>query len=574
MSFYGYLSERIRANKPYDYSDIRDRIARDDFVFENDAALVESFPEINGNLADYAFRTLAGNPFRIILTDYTTDKPKKIRAFLMLALSLLVAKKIKENIGERRIGIALPAGAGSHIANIAMFLANKIPVNLNFTLGRNSIESAIGQSGIRTVLTADAVIDKFRQFPWPNNVLDMSKIVSGLSKFSILRVAAEICTIPTKILAKRYDVPMADSDSEATILFSSGTTEKPKGVILSHKNIISNCLQLWLTGLLNKRDSVLASLPVFHSFGMTINIWFCLLFGVRIATCTNPMEVKKISSIIEREKLTANLGTPTFFKQYIGKVNHRQLRSLRASVAGGERVTLDTIDSWEKIFQTEMIAGYGLTEASPVVSINFPLSSGARSVTNNRRGSVGRILPGISVKFIGPETGKPMPLGETGILCLKGPNIFSGYMNDEENTAKALLDGWLVTGDLARLDADGFLHIDGRVSRFSKIGGEMVPHVGVEEAISRVLALTHEDGPEIAVLSKIDRKKGESLVLLSECELDMRTLREKLLHCGLSPLWIPREHILVDDIPSLATGKLDLGTCKQLMESKLSERCS
>jgi acyl-[acyl-carrier-protein]-phospholipid O-acyltransferase/long-chain-fatty-acid--[acyl-carrier-protein] ligase len=482
-----------------------------------------------------------------------------------------VAKKIRENIGERRIGIALPAGAGAHIANIAVLLANKTSVNLNFTLGHSTIESAIEQAGIKTVLTASAICEKFRQFPWPKNILDISKIVSGLGKFQILKLIAEICITPTRVLARRYNVPTIGGDNEATVLFSSGTTGKPKGVVLSHKNIISNCLQIWITGILNKNDSILASLPIFHSFGMTINLWFCLLFGIRTATYPNPMEVKKISAIIEKEKLTGNLSTPTFFRQYIGKVAPKQLRSLRASVAGGERVTLDIIDSWVKTFQTEMIAGYGLTEASPVVSLNFPLSSKVNSRGNSKKGSIGRVLPGISVKFIGPETGKPMPLGETGILCLRGPNVFCGYVDDGESTAKALRDGWLVTGDLARLDADGFLHIDGRVSRFSKIGGEMVPHVGIEEAISKVLSLTHSNGPEIAVLSRIDRKKGEGLVLLSEHELDMRTLREKLLRCGISALWIPREYVLVEDIPSLETGKLDLNACKQLVESKLSE---
>lgn len=569
MSFYKYFRNRARLQTFHDYSDVRDKIASDDFLFENNEFEISKLPELNGNLVDYVFRVLASHPSRIVIADYTTSKPRKIRSCTLLALCILVAKKIRENVSERRIGIALPAGIGSHVANIATLLANKIPVNLNFTLGCSSSESAIEQSGVKTVISTNTVLEKFTQFPWPKNVLDVAKIISGLGKASIMRLVVEIYTIPTEILARRYKVPTIGGDSEAALLFSSGTTGKPKGLILSHRNIIANCVQLWLTGILNRDDSVLACLPVFHSFGMTLNMWFCLLFGVRVATNVSPIEIKKLATIIEREKLTVNLSTPTFFRQYINKIDPAQLRSLRVSLAGGERVSLDFIDLWEKTFHSEMVAGYGLTEASPVVAINFPSSSKNASGAENKKGSVGRILPGISVKFVGPETGKPMPLGETGILCLKGPNIFCRYLDDEMN---AVRDGWLVTGDLAKLDADGFLHIEGRVARFSKIGGEMVPHVGIEDAISKVLALIHDNGPEIAVMSKIDRRKGESLVLLSERELDMRLLREKLIKYGLPNLWIPREYVLVENIPSLATGKLDLAACKQLMEAKLLDR--
>ncbi|MDR0595628.1 MAG: AMP-binding protein, partial [Puniceicoccales bacterium] len=560
MSFYKYFRNRARSHKLHDYTNIRDKVAGDDFVFENDRQKIEDLPELKGNLADYIFRVLASRPFRLILVDYSGPNPQKMRACTLLALCILLSKKIKQHIEGRRVGIALPSGIGSHVANIAVLLANKTPVNLNFTLGRNAIESAIDQAGVKTVISANAIFEKFPQFPWPKNVLDLSKIISGLGKFSLGRLVGEICFTPTNTLARRYKVPTVGGDSEAVLLFSSGTTGNPKGIILSHKNIIANCVQIWMTGILIKSDSILACLPNFHSYGMTVNICFCLLFGIRIATHSSPLEVKTLSSIIAKEKLTVNASTPTFFKQYFGRVDPKNLSSIRAVVASAERVSIDLIDEWEKSFGSEMVAAYGLTEASPVISIGFP-SNGKKSMEKNRnishkKPSVGRVLPGISVKFIGPETGKPIPLGETGILCLKGPNVFNGYLGNDALTAEVLRDGWLITGDLARLDSDGFLYIDGRVSRFSKIGGEMVPHIGIEEAISKVLSLTYDKGPEIAVMSRIDKKRGESLVLLSKRELDMRSLREKLLHYGLSSLWIPKEYILVDNIPTLATGKL------------------
>ncbi len=562
-NIYSYL----QSIKPYDFSDTRKNIADSDFIFENSFANIKDLPIFSSNLGNCVFHVLAKHPTKIILTDYTTDKPKVIRAGMLLAICLLLAKKLKKHISERRVGIALPSGAGSHIANLAILLANKTPVNLNFTIGRSAIESAIEQAGIKTIISTDALLEKFPQFPWPKNVLDISKIISKFRKFSIIRLFTEICLTPTRILSKRFKISTLGGDNEATIIFSSGTTGKPKGIVLSHKNIIANCVQIKMLGLIHSNDSILASLPIFHSFGMLINMWFCLLFGIRTATCVSPLEIKKIANVIEKEKLTITISTPTFFKQYFNKVSPKSLQSLRVVAAGGEKVTIDLIDSWEKTFRSEMIAGYGLTEASPIISLNFPKKNES-DIVESKRGLVGRILPGISVKFIGPETGKQIPLGETGILCVKGPNVFNGYLNDEISTMQTIRDGWLVTGDLARLDADGFLYIEGRISRFSKIGGEMVPHIGLEEVISKILSFTHK-WSRIAIMSKNDKKKGESLVLLSEHELDMQFLREKLLQAGISALWIPRECIVVDDIPSLATGKLDLNACKQILEAKL-----
>ena len=563
-SIYSYL----QSIKPYDFSTIKEEVAKDDFIFENGYNGINDLPIFEGNLGNFVFQMLAKRPWKTVLTDYSSDNPRVMRAGMLLAVSLLLAKKFKKHINERRVGIALPAGAGSHIANLALMFANKTPVNLNFTVGRSTIESAIEQAGIKTVISASTLLERFSQFPWPKNVLDLPKLITKLNKFSLVRTLIEIFLLPTKVLSKRFRISTIGGDNEATLVFSSGTTGKPKGIVLSHKNLISNCIQIKMLGLLRSSDSILASLPIFHSFGMLINMWFCLLFGIRTATCPSPLDIKKIASVIDKEKLTITLSTPTFFKQYLGKISPESIRSLRAVAAGGEKVNIDLIDSWEKTFKSEMVAGYGLTEASPIVSLNFPHDPKS-NIENNKRGSVGRIMPGISVKFIGPETGKPMPIGETGILCMKGPNIFKGYLDDELLTQQTFRDGWLVTGDLARLDADGFLHIEGRISRFSKIGGEMVPHVGLEDAISKALSFTHEDGPDIAIMSKIDKKKGESLVLLSKKEIDMQLLREKLLQAGISALWIPKVLISVDNIPTLATGKLDLGACKQIVESKL-----
>jgi acyl-[acyl-carrier-protein]-phospholipid O-acyltransferase/long-chain-fatty-acid--[acyl-carrier-protein] ligase len=212
--------------------------------------------------------------------------------------------------------------------------------------------------------------------------------------------------------------------------------------------------------------------------------------------------------------------------------------------------------------------GYGLTETTPVSNINQPdpplVTDTAEPQAGKRTGSVGRLLPGMTARIVDPETGADRPLTETGVLWLRGANIFTGYLNDPEKTASALRDGWFVTGDLARFDDNGFLFIEGRLSRFSKIGGEMVPHGTVEQKVLEVLGWEPAEAPLISVIGLPDPVKGEALVLLTIREVSAEALREKLIAAGIPNLWIPKVVHRVDRIPQLGTGKTDLKGCKQL----------
>jgi acyl-[acyl-carrier-protein]-phospholipid O-acyltransferase/long-chain-fatty-acid--[acyl-carrier-protein] ligase len=216
----------------------------------------------------------------------------------------------------------------------------------------------------------------------------------------------------------------------------------------------------------------------------------------------------------------------------------------------------------------DLMQGYGLTETSPVTNVNQPdppvLTETAEQQPGKRLGTVGRMLPGLTARVVDPDTGEDLPLTQTGMLLFKGANIFGGYLDDTEKTAAAFRDGWFVTGDLGKFDEDGFLTIEGRLSRFSKIGGEMVPHGTVEQAVIDAFAAEQADGPQVVVTGVPDSSKGESLVLLTTLALTPEVLREKLLAAGLPALWIPRVIVRVETIPVLGTGKLDLKACRQL----------
>jgi acyl-[acyl-carrier-protein]-phospholipid O-acyltransferase/long-chain-fatty-acid--[acyl-carrier-protein] ligase len=321
-----------------------------------------------------------------------------------------------------------------------------------------------------------------------------------------------------------------------------------------------------------KTDAILGSLPFFHTFGSTVTLWYPLIEGVRVVTYPNPLEPAKCAALIERYQLTFLLATPTFLRLYLRKAEPEQLRSLRLIIVGAEKLPLDLASHFEKRFQKKVYEGYGLTETAPVVSVNLPdpepREPGEHVQPSSRLGSVGRLAPGIAAEIREPETNRKLSLYDTGMLWLRGPNIFEGYLHDSQRTTEVLHDGWLKTGDIARFDEDGFLYIEGRLSRFSKIGGEMVPHEAIEQKIIDLLELSGRDERPIAIMGVQDETKGEALVLLSAVDIDLTELRKKLQEAGVPNLWIPKHVQRVETIPVLASGKLDLKKSQELVAEK------
>ena len=520
---------------------------------------------LDRHLAEACVRGLKKRQFATAVID-GIDQSKLTRAKLLGAAAAL-SRFLRKEFSDERIGIVLPASKGSMVANLAITLAGKVPVDLNFTMGRAANESARRRAKLRVAISATQFIERVKDFPWPEHMLKLDEIMPRMKRQIFFWWTMSIL-LPVRLLLRLLQIPKKGGHDEALLLFTSGSSGEPKGVALSHRNIVGNVSQFRELLDAKKEDAILASLPFFHSFGSTVTLWYPLIEGVRIVTYPNPLEAAKNAALIEQHKLTVMLATPSFLRGYLRKGEPHQLRSLRLVITGAEKLPLDLAKSFEERFGQRVFEGYGLTETSPVVSVNLPepqpTKPGEQVQPSSRLGSVGKMAPGIAAEIREPETDRKLSLHETGMLWLRGPNIFEGYLKDPERSAEVLRDGWFKTGDIGRFDEDGFLYIEGRLSRFSKIGGEMVPHEAIEQKIVDLLDLSGKDERAIAIVGVQDEAKGEAVVLLSAVDIDLAQLRTKLHEAGVPNLWIPKRVRHVESIPVLASGKLDLKKCDEL----------
>jgi acyl-[acyl-carrier-protein]-phospholipid O-acyltransferase/long-chain-fatty-acid--[acyl-carrier-protein] ligase len=522
-------------------------------------------PSLDRHLAEECVRGLKRRRFATAVIE-GTDHTRLSRAKLLGAAAAL-SRHLRKEFSDERIAIVLPASKGSMLANLAVTLANKVPVDLNFTMGRAANESCCRRANLRVALSATPFMERLKDFPWPERVLKLDELLPRMKRQIIFWWIMSVL-IPAGLLLRLLQIPRQGGHAEAILLFTSGTTGEPKGVVVSHRNVVGNVSQFRELLDARKTDAILGSLPFFHTFGSTVTLWYPLIEGVRIVTYPNPLEAARCAALIDRYKLTFLLATPSFLRLYLRKAEPEQLRTLRLIIVGAEKLPLDLASHFEKRFDKKVFEGYGLTETAPVVSVNLPdpepKTSGEQVQSSSRLGSVGRLAPGMAAEIREPETDQKLSLFKSGMLWLRGVNIFEGYLDDPKRTGEILHDGWLKTGDIGRFDEDGFLYIEGRLSRFSKIGGEMVPHETIEQKIIDVLELSGRDERPIAIVGVQDEAKGEALVLLSAVELDLAELRKKLQEAGVPNLWIPKQVHRVDSIPVLASGKLDLKKCQAL----------
>jgi acyl-[acyl-carrier-protein]-phospholipid O-acyltransferase/long-chain-fatty-acid--[acyl-carrier-protein] ligase len=525
-------------------------------------------PILRRHLGEECLRGLKRHPFRTAIIDGFDGT--RLSCGKLLGAAIALSRHLKEVYPEQRIGIVLPPGKGGVVANLAVVLAGKIPVNLNFTASHPSIESAKNQAELRTIISATALTKRLENFPWTPQVVLLDEVLPRI-KLAILRWWVLSLLLPWRLLARIIQISPIGDRAEAILLFTSGSSGEPKGVILTHRNILGNVSQFAVMLDAREDDLILATLPFFHSFGCTVTLWYPLIEGVRILTFPTPLETAKIAGLIEQHAATLILAAPTFLRGYLRKAEPQKLRSIRLVITGAEKLPLDLAEAFEARFGKHVFEGYGLTETSPVVSVNLPEPTprkpGESVQPSSRPGSTGKMAAGIAAEIRDPETDRKLSLHENGMLWLRGPNIFEGYLNDPVRTAEVLQDGWLKTGDLGRFDEDGFLYIEGRISRFSKIGGEMVPHESIEQRISNSLGITGESDRLIALVGISDAAKGEALVLLSAIEIDPQKLRASLSEAGVPNLWIPKVIRRIEAIPVLASGKLDLRRCRELAEA-------
>jgi len=418
----------------------------------------------------------------------------------------------------------------------------------------------MNQCGISTVITSRAFLEKLGtlpEFPAPLYVEELLAALTPLEKRRAFLVAR---LLPTRWFARPDGF---DADRLATIIFSSGSTGEPKGVMLSHHNILSNLEALRMVFRATRRDNICSALPFFHSLGFTGTLWLPLVSGFSAAYHTNPLDGETIARMVRERRSTLLIATPTFLMAYLRRAKVEDFRTLRLVITGAEKLKTKLADSFQEKFGLRPMEGYGATELSPVISLSLPdvEIDGIRQ-TGFREGSVGQPVPGVVVKIVDPESGATLPEGATGLIMVKGPNVMVGYLGKPDKTAEAVRDGWYVTGDIGRLDDLGFLHITDRLSRFSKIAGEMVPHGAVEDALHAKLGLSGV----VAVTGVPDEKRGEKLVVVYAREAgDGETLHRLMGETDLPNLWKPGRdcYVAVETLPILGTGKLDLRGVKE-----------
>ena len=491
---------------------------------------------------------------------------RELRYGQALTGSLLVAKWLQRNRPEEKtIGLLLPPSVAGALANIGVAIGGRVPVNLNFTAGREAMTSAREQCGIRTTITSRTFLAKAKLEPMDGAVY-IEDIFQSPGIFAKAAAGGAARFLPARRLAGRYSPWPATPDSLATVIFSSGSTGVPKGVMLSHYNILSNIEAMGQVFWIGERDRIVGVLPFFHSFGFTVTVWFPLLAGCGAVYHPNPMDSKTIGKLVEQYGGTFLLSTPTFLNAYAAKCSPEEFASLRFVLAGAERLRESVARAFREKFGKEILEGYGATEMSPVISVNVPdFEAGKDTQKGNKAGTVGHPLPGVAVKVVDPGSLEPLPPDGEGLLLVKGPNRMLGYLGEAERTAEVVRDGWYITGDLAVVDDEGFLRITDRLSRFSKIAGEMVPHLKVEEALSRAIG----EAP-CAVAGIPDEQRGERLVALYvHPRLMPAEVHERLAASDLPKLWLPkRENIFaVESIPALGSGKTDLRAVKAMAQT-------
>ncbi len=510
-------------------------------------------------------RAARRHPRRVAFADATRPN---VTCLESLVGAIALARALRPHWRRQRtVGILLPPSVGGVLVNLAATLSGRTTVNLNYTTGRSGMESVAKEAGLETIVASRLFMEKANlDSPEGVTIVWIDDIRTTIGTAGRLTAFALALFAPIGMLERFAGATgRSRTDDLATIIFSSGSTGDPKGVMLSHFNIDSNVEGLAQVFHMGPDDRLLGVLPFFHSFGYLATIWLAVNHGMGVVYHPTPLDAGVIGELIHQHRVTVLITTPTFLQLYWRRCTPDQLGSLRIVLTGAEKLSKRLADAFEETFGIRPVEGYGVTECAPVISVNCPdFRAAGFYQPASRRETVGRPLPGMSVRIVAPDSFAPLPVGTPGMLVVKGPNLMQGYLNRPDLTARAMHDGWYITGDIAMLDEDGFLAITDRLSRFAKIGGEMVPHGRVEEALHQAAGVETQ---VFAVTSVPDDKKGEQLVVLHTLdETAIPGLLDGVAAGGLPNLFIPRKDafIKVEHIPVLGTGKLDLRAIKRV----------
>lgn len=507
----------------------------------------------------------------------------------LLIASIALAQLLSQRLGDAScVGILLPPSVGACIANLAVSMLGRLPVNLNYTFTQPQLDHCIVDCHITHVISTERVLK--RVSPQQAQIIkleDVKEDATLLTKVSAWMAAEWVPQrflghlLPGLIPYKKVFFPIDSGnlqeqsketptrlDDPATIIFTTGSTADPKGVVLSHSNILSNIYAIKLQGQIEEGETVMGVIPYFHSFGLTMTLWAPLCLGETAIYHYDPLDAKKIGDLCSKHRPTTLVCTPTMMSLYLKRNSPEVFSSIRSFILGGEKLSDQQFNDLKTKLGKSPLQGYGLAETSPVVSSNVPgtiVPWDGSPVEGTREGTVGTALPGTAVKITDLESGEELPFEKEGLIWIKGPQVMMGYINKPELTSDVIQNGWFKTGDVGLMDRDGFLRITGRLSQFSKISGEMVPHLGIEDAIKNATGLGADD---VSVTCVPDAKRGERLIVIhsSNMTLPSTAVVELLRKSGLPNLWIPAsdDFVEVDSLPIMASGKKDLRAIKAL----------
>ena len=505
----------------------------------------------------------------------------------LLTACAIFSRRLTSAKGQR-LGLLMPTSSAGAIANIASLFAGKTLVNINFTASQQAMLSALEQAEVETILTAHKFVTKLKAKGIDveplfegKHVIYMEDVKAGVSKVEGLLTMLTVSVLPAWVLSAWYG-RRSQLEDTAAILFSSGSEGAPKGVMLSQRNIMANLKQI--ADVLNVRDEdcIMATLPLFHAFGLTVTCFMPLVEGLPVVCHPDPTDAQNIGKGVARYKATMMCATSTFLRLYTRnkRLHPLMFSSLRIAVAGAERMDPKVQQDFEQRFKVPIVEGYGCTETTPVAGVNMPdhLSTEGWFVqVGTRPGTVGLALPGSTFRIVDPVSLEELPTGEEGLILIGGTQIMQGYLNNPEKTAEVVVElddtRWYKTGDKGRVDEDGFLTIVDRYSRFAKLGGEMVSLGAVETEIRKICTKQQEDADlRLVAVNLPDEKKGEKVILLLEENefFAADQLRNVLVEGGMQGLMIPAEVHSVAEVPLLGSGKTDYPAAKALALSASS----
>lgn len=490
---------------------------------------------------------------KLAFIDRTSDR--RVTYTKALIASLILSDKFKK-YEEGFLGIMIPTSAGCALTVLGALMSGKTPVMINYSTGAAQ-NAAYAQKKCRfkTIVTSKALLEKIN-CPVLDGMVFIEDIMEGVSSTDKLKAAFK-AKLPLALIYRI--VHTGQEDDNAVILFTSGSEKDPKAVQLTHKNISSNIESFSKAVEILPDDIMLANLPYFHIFGLTVNLWTPLYFGMTIVSYANPLDYRMVSTIVREERPTIMVGTPSFLWGYLRKSEPGDFESLRLVVSGADKCPEPLRKEFEEKHGITVYEGYGATETSPVISTNTP--------THNKPGSVGKVLPGVMVRIENYETGEECAVGETGRILVKGDSVMPGYLDDFEETSMRIRHGWYDTGDMGYIDGDGFLWHCGRLKRFVKIGGEMVSLVRVEDALQKCLP------PDVScsVVEVPDALKGVRIVAAVTKKVDEKKILKKLSE-QLPNISLPKQFVVIEELPKMGSGKVDFRTVTEMVQEMVRER--